>query len=59
MVAWEDRKDTKKYYIHHDVNTIDGIFIVKVMRYCIGIKEEDEEIDNIRKTKLIIDNGCQ
>ena len=53
------RKYKKIYHIHHDVNTIDGIFIVKVMRDCIGIKEENEEIDNIRKTKLIIDNGCQ
>ena len=31
----------KLYKSHHDVNIIDGMFIAKVMRECIGIKSEE------------------
>ena len=30
----------KIYRSHRDVNIIDGVFISKVMRECIGIKDE-------------------
>ena len=31
----------KIYRSHRDVNIIDGVFITKVMRDCIGIKDEE------------------
>ena len=32
----------KIYRSHRDVNIIDGVFIAKVMRDCIGIKDENK-----------------